>query len=653
MKHWPQFVLGLVIVLSGITFAFADSLNDAFDEAVNFGNSENPGMFSAIDDQAVFDKIPYYGVSPIETQLFQGGQGQLTQPGIDKVGNCAGYTSSGNAVLDQECEAVNFIVGHPQLIQTIPIAPNDPIIQHTVNARNNAPAIFQSSGITASADGQCTTQTHTIPSVDTPRSCVHVKEIDPQECLAPRNIILAQNQHPVTGEITYTVISSDYDLSACSSLEDDSAYQYLGGECASTTPPFPLPAGIRISDVAPDGCFVMRHGYAGLTGVEDDSECELFETDPVCTFQQEGACLQSLDLDSHSQPICIEREKHYLCRTAESIEHTVLNCAGQKFCINGNCFDTGHAPDTDFAHAISRVEATREAGVYLNENTLRIFDGDHGTCRVKLGGIMNCCKPSAGGSAFNNNLLFNISVQAGKHVLSYGSKYLYDALYTSSAPEWLVKGMSALYGVDPLNVPAGGLLSAWSPSLSYFGFTVSLGDIAPGFVSNLTGIGVAQTNLFGSGIYVGFDPGSLAISIAIMVLQELLSCEPDEQILAMKKGENLCNRVGDYCSRRFFGICLERKRSYCCYNSRLGRIINTQGRAQIGKNWGSARNPSCSGFSQAEFASIDFAALDLSEFSRDVMSAVKLPNVSDLSINAEDVITRRMQSYYDTGNQIE
>lgn len=651
MKRLRSFWFWLAIILPVSTFA--DSLNDAFDEAIHFGKYKNTGMFSNIDDQAISDKLPYYGVSPIESDLFQSGQGQLTQPGIDKVSNCAGYTPSGNAVLDQECDAVNFIAGHPQMMQHIPIAPNDPILKNTINARSNAPAVFQSTGITAHADGQCTVQIKTIPSIETARSCVNVKEIDPQACLAPRNIVLAQNPHPVTGEITYTVIASDYDLRACDHLETDPAYQYLGGECASTVPPFPLPSGISIRDVAPDGCFVMRHGYAGLTGVEDRSECELFETDPACTFQRDGACLQSLKLEGYPQPICVEQEKHYRCTTAASVENTVLNCAGRKFCINGNCFDTGHEHDTDFVQAMSWVEAAREAGVYLNENTLRLFDGDVGKCRVKLGGVMNCCKPSAGGSAFNNNLLFNISVQAGKNVLAYGSKYMYDALYASSAPDWMVKGMSALYGVDPLKVPASGLLSAWSPSLSYFGFTVSLGEIAPGFVSNLTGIGVAQTNLFGSGLYVGFDPGSLAISIAIMVVQELLSCESDEQILAMKKGENLCQRVGTYCSRRFFGVCLERKRSYCCYNSRLGRLINAQGRAQIGKGWGSARNPSCSGFTQAEFASIDFAALDLSEFAREVMAAVKLPNASDLSSNAQDVITRRIQSYYDTGNQIE
>lgn len=640
----------LLIALSGI--ALADRLNDAFDEARTFGQSKNSGMFSGINDQAISDKLPYYGVTPSESSLYQNGQGQLTQPGIDKVSNCASYTPTGNAVLDQECDAVNFIAGHPQVMQHTPIAPSDPIIQNTINARSNAPAVFQSTGITANADGQCTVQTNTIPAVEAQRSCVNIKEIDPQECLAPRNIVLAANTNPVTGDTFYTVISSDYDMSACSHLENNPDYQYLGKECASTTPPFPLPPGISIGDVAPDGCFVMRHGYAGLTGVEDHSECALFENDSACTFERDGACLQWLNLDSHPQPICVEREKHYRCTIAASVENTVLNCAGQKFCVNGNCFDTGHENDTDFANAMSRVETAREAGVYLNENTFRVFDGDASKCRVKLGGVMNCCKPSSGGGIFNNNLLFNLTVQAGKNVLSYGSKYLYDALYTSSAPDWIVKGMSALYSVDPLKVPANGLLGAWSPSLSYFGFTVSLGEIAPGFVTNLTGIGIAQEEIF-SGVFVGFDPTSLAIAIAIMVIQELLSCEPDEQILAMKKGENLCHRVGSYCSKKFFGACLTRKRSYCCYNSRLGRIINAQGRAQIGKSWGSAKNPDCSGFTQAEFSSINFAAIDLSEFSREVMAAVKLPNVSDLSINAEDVITRRTQSYYDTGNQIE
>ncbi len=654
MKQLLHSFLLLMTVLLSLT-AVADDLSDAFSDAENFGKSKNPDLFSNVGDNTATSALPYYGTNPAETSLYQNGHGdaQLAQTGTDKVTNCSGYVPIGNAVLDQECDAVNFIAGHPQAVQHVPISPNDPLFQNTVTAKNNADAIFGSTGIATSTDGQCVVEKTIIPEVKTQRTCTNIKEIDYQECLAPRNIVLAQNIDPATGAMTYTVVSNDYDRSACDQLSDSSYYEYLGKECISTVPVTPLPVGVNLADVAPDGCFVLRHSYAGLTGIEDTSECELYESDPACTLQGSGECQQFLNLGISAQPICTEQEKTYQCTTAQAVEQTTLNCAGQKFCINGNCFNSGNEPDRDFAESVSAVEAIREAGVYLNEDTLRIFDANPGKCRVKLGGVMNCCKSSSGGSAFNNNALFNLAVQSGKNVLSYGSKYLYDALYTSSAPEWLIMGMSAIHGVSPANIPAGGLLSAWSPSLSYFGFTVSIGEIAPGFVSDLIGMSaIPQTPLFGTNLTIGFDPSSFAISIAIMVIQDLMSCDSDEQILAMKKGENLCYQVGSYCSKKVFGVCLERKRSFCCYNSRLGRIINEQGRAQIGKGWGSAKEPNCTGFTQNEFSRINFAAIDLSEFSREIMEAVKYPNASDITENAQEVITKRMNSYYETGSQM-
>lgn len=642
----------LLLTLIFPAAVFADDLNNAFNDARHLGASKNTSQFFGINDQAISDKIPYYGVQPAEAILFHGGKAQLIQSGVDKVNNCDGFTPSGNAVLDQECDAVNFIAKHPQVIQNTPISPNDSIFQTTAAARSNAAATFQSSGIVTSTDGQCTTETKIIPEINTPRSCSVLKEIDVQDCLATRKIVFTQIQNSLTGEITYTVTSIDYDMSACSFLSSNPIYQHIGSECISTAPQQPLPAVITISDIAPDGCFVMRHSYAGLTGVEDNSDCALLDAESACTFQGNGACQETFSV-SGSSPVCVDQEKNYLCTTAQATSYNVQNCSNQKYCINGNCFNTSNAPDTDFAQAASVLEIAREAGVYLNEQTMRVFDGDLGKCRVKLGGVMNCCKASSGGGSFNNNVLFNIGAQVGKNVFSYGSKYLYDALYASNVPEWMIMGMSAIYSVSPGKIPAGGLLSTWSPSLSYFGFTASLGEIAPGFVSNLTGIGIAQTELFaGSGVYVGFDPTSVAISVAIMVIQELLSCEQGEQILSMKRGENLCYQIGSYCSKKVFGVCLERKRSYCCYNSRLGRIINEQGRAQIRKGWGSAKNPDCSGFTQQEFASINFAALDLSEFTREVMSTISLPNISNLTDGAQEVINRRVQSYYETGNQI-
>ena len=58
----------------------------------------------------------------------------------------------------------------------------------------------------------------------------------------------------------------------------------------------------------------------------------------------------------------------------------------------------------------------------------------------------------------------------------------------------------------------------------------------------------------------------------------------------------------------------------------LARIINEQGRVQVGKSWGSAQGPDCAGFTIAELQSLDFAAMDLSEF-----YASLVPTLPDLT----------------------
>lgn len=81
----------------------------------------------------------------------------------------------------------------------------------------------------------------------------------------------------------------------------------------------------------------------------------------------------------------------------------------------------------------------------------------------------------------------------------------------------------------------------------------------------------------------------------------------------LKKGQKLCHYVGTYCSKKVV-TCVERKESYCCYNSPLARILQEQGRPQLGKGWGSAQHPQCEGFTQDELERLDFDAMDLSEF---------------------------------------
>jgi hypothetical protein len=89
-------------------------------------------------------------------------------------------------------------------------------------------------------------------------------------------------------------------------------------------------------------------------------------------------------------------------------------------------------------------------------------------------------------------------------------------------------------------------------------------------------------------------------------------CNNSEKELKKKRQAGLCTYVGEFCSKRwkigFVKICVEKKRSYCCFNSRLARILQECGRPQIGKGWGAAQSPNCSGYTIDEFSRVDFTS---------------------------------------------
>lgn len=442
---------------------------------------------------------------------------------------------------------------------------------------------------------------------------------------------------------TYTLVSSNYDTSQCQSLSGNTNCSLAESTCIQTTPDNPLPPGINPAQVAPDGCYKKQETYACFTGNTDTSECNDFASDPNCTLQS-----TSCDPEDMLNGQCTFESRQYRCMTQAPQSNTVTDCSGQVFCQDGKCFDTGYQNDPDFAKAMALMEAAREAGTYMDPNSLEIFKGVDSRCKIKLFGLANCCKKSGGGAGYSNNLLFNIIGQVGSQAFSYGSRYVYDALYTSDAPDWIIKGMASMLSIDPVKTSSA--LANWSPSISLYGFTYSFGGPpAAGFLQSA--LGLPNAIPLGGNFY--FDPTSFAISIGLMILQELLSCDQQEQILAMRRGQNLCHEVGTYCSQKLpiVKTCIEKTKSYCCYNSRLARIINVQGRAQIGKSWGSPKSPNCSGFTQSEFERIDFSKIDLSEFMAEVMASVKIPNVSGIQQNIQGVVQQKMQNYYERGSQ--
>ncbi|MBI5330058.1 MAG: conjugal transfer protein TraN [Betaproteobacteria bacterium] len=337
--------------------------------------------------------------------------------------------------------------------------------------------------------------------------------------------------------------------------------------------------------------------------------------------------------------VCVLNENTYQCQTSPAVAKQVQDCAARQFCANGECFDTGFEPDADFGKAVTAMESAREAGTYIDPDTLQLFTGAGSKCTKKLGGLSNCCKKgSGGGGAMSNRsvasgMASDLVGQAGSYGYSIGSAYTYDAMFSSDIPWMMSKSIDAWQMGDW----TGGVPS-FSPSIGLYGFSAAMSaPTAPPLMSSMFGSAANPIQLFGSGGGPGiyFTPATFYIAIAGMVIQELMSCDPEDQMTAMKSGQNLCVSIGSYCSSKFLMICLEKKEGYCCFNSRLARIIQEQGRSQLGKSWGSPRSPECSGFTTAEFESLDFSRIDIAEFIREVQ-----PKAMDVQALADRMNSR-------------
>jgi hypothetical protein len=176
------------------------------------------------------------------------------------------------------------------------------------------------------------------------------------------------------------------------------------------------------------------------------------------------------------------------------------------------------------------------------------------------------------------------------------STYTYDALFVSDAPGWVLSAFESLTGGST-------------------GFSSALAGVAAGDVSFMSFLSSISAFTW------------IAIVIFMIQVSGILDCPENAQVTAMKRDAHLCADIGEYCSSTLpvIGTCVTRTHTYCCFNSRLSRLLNQQGRAQLGMGWGSAEHPRCDGFTIAELQRLDFAAMDLSEFYAEIVPT--LPNV--------------------------
>jgi len=127
----------------------------------------------------------------------------------------------------------------------------------------------------------------------------------------------------------------------------------------------------------------------------------------------------------------------------------------------------------------------------------------------------------------------------------------------------------------------------------------------------------------------------------------LASCSSDEKALGKAKEKRLTVYVGEYCSKKVLGVCLEKKRGYCEFDSKLAQIVQQQGRSwQLGIGFGSGKSPDCRGITPEELQKIDFSKVDFSAFYDDLNSGSDIPADN----NQMEKMKERMKAMFDQGS---
>ena len=395
----------------------------------------------------------------------------------------------------------------------------------------------------------------------------------------------------------------------------------------------------------------------GYTYVENRNRCESADV-PECKGGQLDAALNLCQAVSTATPTCL---------TGTYDQNTGKCDQGTFSCPLGNysCLDTGAAipqcspnPCIDVANPANDVTLLpgkdpmlqNDGQVDANGNCLGeiyIFSGKATRCRpggMTVGYANDCCDSSdpvvtdsTTGSKINN-VASAVSTAYEMAQVGYYSYQIASGAMTAVT----YGGQVVVY-----NVANGTIAASYaSGTATASGVMAAQGTVTAGAATT------TSTVTSGLSSYAGalFNPTTIAIAIVVMLVIKVMfgnGCSAEDIETAMLANSDYCHYLGTVCEREWKHIgCVQTAKRFCCFNSKMARIIQEQGRPQLKVfgptgNWGTAQNPNCRGFTPQEFQQLDFSRIDLTEYFGDIQQ-----NMSQKIQDAQSTVQQKVQEHY-------
>ena len=373
--------------------------------------------------------------------------------------------------------------------------------------------------------------------------------------------------------------------------------------------------------------------------------CKELEDNPNCGFLRE-ACLEGAERDG----ICFVKEQTWDCGTLHSIpvlkREQSIKCAGPVRCMGADCVDPNSEQSADLAKAVAALEAAQMMATDMQcdpGGNCVVFNGERNECKRAVGGIVNCCKTPEGVSLGNYLTLIFALAKLDSAIMGMNKggaiRGSWEALRQPLTSTWtavkepfssVANSLTGATTEAATDAAAQGVLEltkqeVLSKTVTWAAQTFGEGAVNVLF-SGLNGGAAISNGTVSSALQLGRGQAWLGsvmawamyaytiYTVAMILIKIIWTCEKKEFELGAKRELKACHNVGGYCKSKVLGWCIEKRDTYCCFNTPLARILNEQIRPQLGRGWGSPKNPDCKGINVQDFSRVDWSRVNLDEW---------------------------------------
>lgn len=406
---------------------------------------------------------------------------------------------------------------------------------------------------------------------------------------------------------------------------------------------------------------------------EDVNDCKEFIEN--CNFISDKCVSDALGNNAN----CYEHELTYDCGEnidkSDQYEQTYWDCNSEFKCLGNECIENEKNVSSSFEKINALLNSVQFMGNDMECSGLdrnghpttdvniscKVFSGTHKICKKALSGMggleVDCCK-SPGGIAPSEYIsallmlpkLDSMIARLGPSNMIYGAyNYIREPIYngisnisnslskiTKPFSSWVENNLGITTVSDSKTVN-NGLMEQFTDIIKkkaqemikkiiiranaskYPEAGISAGELSNELQEQLEQQAMEQAQAIVEGLetcisVIGYV--YMVYQIACMASQMMFKCNDDQLALAAQKQLGNCTYIGQYCSEKVSGICVEKAYSYCCYSSPLSRIIQEQIHNIQGNplNLMDPKQPTCGGLSIDELSNIDWENLDLTEW---------------------------------------